>query len=58
MADVQGAATVLVRDLLRLKRGENVIVYADPGCDASGVRARVDAGEARGGMPLEVWYRI
>ncbi len=58
MADVQGAATVLARDLLRLKRGETVIVYGDPGADPSVVRATVDAVEARGGVPLEVWYRI
>lgn len=58
MTDVQGAATVLARDLLRLKKGETVIVYGDPGADASVVRATVDAIEARGGVPLEVWYRI
>ncbi len=58
MVDVEGAATVLVRDLLRLKKGETVIVYGDPGADAGVVRATVDAVEARGGVPLEVWYRI
>lgn len=58
MVDVQGAATVLVRDLLQLKKGETVLVYGDPGADAGVVRATVDAVEARGGVPLEVWYRI
>ncbi len=58
MTDIQGAATVLARDLLRLKKGETVIVYGDPGADPSVVRATVDAVEARGGVPLEVWYRI
>ena len=58
MADVRGAAGVLVRDLLRLKKGETVIVYGDPDADPEVVRATVDAVEARGGMPLEVWYRI
>ncbi len=58
MTDVKGAATVLVRDLLRLKKGETVIVYGDPGADAGVVRATVDAVEAHGGVPLEVWYRI
>lgn len=58
MTEVSGAATVLVRDLLRMKRGETVLVYGDPGADATVVRAVVDAVEARGGVPLEVWYRI
>lgn len=58
MTDVQGAALVLARDLLRIKKGETVIVYGDPATDASVVRATVDAVEARGGVPLEVWYRI
>jgi len=58
VVDVRGAANVLVRDLLRLKKGETVIVYGDPGADASVVRATVDAVEARGGVALEVWYRI
>lgn len=58
MGDVEGAAAVLARDLLRLKKGETVIVYGDPGADADVVRATVDAVEARGGVPLEVWYRI
>jgi 2,5-dihydroxypyridine 5,6-dioxygenase len=58
MTDVQRAASVLVRDMLRLKKGETVIVYGDPSADASVVRATVDAVEERGGVPLEVWYRI
>lgn len=58
MGDVRAAAEVLVRDLLRLKRGECVMVYGDPGADSSVVRATVDAVEAGGGQPLEVWYRI
>lgn len=58
MVGVEEAATVLVRDLLRLKKGETVIIYGDPGSDASVVRATADAVEARGGVPLEVWYRI
>ena len=45
MTDVQGAATVLARDLLRVKKGETVIVYGDPAADASVVRATVDAVE-------------
>lgn len=58
MTDVQGATTVLVRDLLRMRRGETVMVYGDPGSDPRVVRAVVDAVEARGGLPLEVWYRL
>ena len=52
------AATVLIRDYIRMKRGESVLVYADEGSDEGVVRATVDAVEARGGNPLEVWYRI
>ena len=55
---VNEAATVLIRDYIRMKRGENVLVYADEGSDESVVRATVDAVEARGGHPLEIWYRI
>ncbi|HYM38543.1 MAG TPA: hypothetical protein VEY12_00155 [Thermoplasmata archaeon] len=58
MADVRSAALVLARDLLRLKKGETVIVYGDPAADPSVVRSAVDAVEERGGIPLEVWYRI
>jgi len=58
MTDVQRGATVLVRDLLRVKKGETVIVYGDPAADPSVVRATADAVEERGGVPLEVWYRI
>lgn len=55
---VRRAATVLVRDYIRMKRGEDVVIYADAGSDASVVKATVDAVESRGGNPLEVWYRI
>src|SRR5574340_126414 len=58
MTDVERAATVLARDMLRLKKGETVIVYGDPATDPSVVRATVDAVEARGGVPVEAWYRI
>ena len=58
MPAIAGAAAVLVRDLLRLKKGETVIVYGDPEADPEVVRATADAVEARGGVPLEVWYRI
>lgn len=58
MGDIEAAARVLVRDLLRMKRGETVLVYGDPGADASVVRATVDAVEASGGQPLEAWYRL
>lgn len=58
MGDVRPAAEVLVRDLLRLRRGETVMVYGDPGADPTVVRATVDAIEARGGNPLELWCRI
>lgn len=58
MADIRGAATVLVRDMLRLTRGESALVYGDPATDPSVVRATVDAVEARGGVPIEAWYRI
>ncbi len=58
VAGIEGAATVLVRDMLRLKRGETVIVYGDPATDARVVRATADAVESRGGVPLETWYRI
>jgi len=34
------------------------MVYGDPGADPTVVQATVDAVEARGGHPLEVWYRI
>lgn len=56
--EVRRATTVLARDYVRVKRGENVIVYADEGSDRDVVKATVDAVEARGGVPLEVWYRI
>ncbi len=55
---VTEAATVLIRDYIRMKRGENVLVYADEGSDESVVQATVDAVEALGGHPLEIWYRI
>lgn len=55
---VKRSAEVLIRDYIRMKRGENVLVYADGGSDASVVDATVDAIEARHGVPLEVWYRI
>ncbi|HKW43683.1 MAG TPA: aminopeptidase, partial [Thermoplasmata archaeon] len=55
---IRRAATVLIRDYIRMKRGENVLVYADAGSDESVVQATVDAVEARGGNPVEVWYRI
>ena len=55
---VTRAAMVLIRDYIRMKRGENVLIYADEGSDASVVQATVDAVDARGGNPLEVWYRI
>ena len=58
MTTIQQAAAVLVRDMLRLKKGETVIVYGDPAADPSVVRATVDAVEAHGGVPLETWYRI
>jgi len=58
MGDVPAAAKVLVRDLLRMKRGETVLVYGDPGADPSVVRATVNAVEARGGNPIELWCRI
>ncbi len=58
MTDIQRAATGLARDMLRLKKGETVIVYGDPATDPSVVRATADAVEARGGVPLEAWYRI
>ena len=51
-------AAVIVRDLLRLKKGETVIIYGDQGADPSVVRATADAVETRGGQSLEVWYRI
>jgi 2,5-dihydroxypyridine 5,6-dioxygenase len=56
--DVNRAATVLVRDYIRVKRGDNVVVYADNGSDPAVVEATVEAVKARGGEPLEVWYRI
>lgn len=58
MTDIQRAATVLVRDMLKIKKGETVIVYGDPATDPTVVRATIDAVEARGGVPLEAWYRI
>jgi 2,5-dihydroxypyridine 5,6-dioxygenase len=58
MDEVQMAADVLVRDLLRMKRGETVLVYGDPGTDPRVVKATIDAVEARGGRPLEMWFRI
>lgn len=58
MDDIRLAATVLARDLLRVRKGETILVYGDPGADARVVRAVVDAVDARGGQPLEVWYRI
>jgi 2,5-dihydroxypyridine 5,6-dioxygenase len=56
--EVARAAMVLVRDYIRMKRGENVLVYADGGSDPVVVEKTVDAVKARGGIPLEVWYRI
>ena len=47
MTDVERAAAVLARDMLRLKKGETVIVYGDPATDASVVRATADAVEVR-----------
>lgn len=58
MGDIREAATVLARDLLRVRRGEIVLVYGDPGADASVVRATSDAVADEGGMPIEAWYRI
>ncbi len=58
MTDIQSAALVLARDLLRVKKSETVIVYGDPATDPSVVRATVDAVEAQKGIPLEAWYRI
>jgi len=58
MIHVRDAAEVLVRDFLRVRRGETVMVYGDPGADPDVVRATADAVEARGGEPLEVWYHI
>lgn len=56
--DVNRAAIVLIRDYIRMKRGETVLVYADGGSDPMVVEKTVEAVKARGGEPLEVWYRI
>ena len=56
--ECEGAATGLVRDLLQRKEGETVLVDGGLGAETGLGRATVDAVEARGGVPLEVWYRI
>lgn len=58
MDEVQAAAEVVARDMLRVRRGETVLVYGDDGSDPRVVRATADAVAARGGNPLEAWYRI
>ena len=54
--EVQESAYILVRDVMKVREGETVVITADTGSDWGVVEATVKATKLLGAKPLVLWY--